>query len=44
LGDFELNMSGLQEFDLVATPIHEYYGPSIGVAWINHIHKKPVTV
>ena len=30
LGDFELNMSGLQEFDLVATPIHEYYGPSIG--------------
>ena len=30
LGDFELNMSGLQEFDPVATPIHEYYGPSIG--------------
>ena len=29
-GYFELNMSGLQEFDLVATPIHEYYGPSIG--------------
>ena len=25
LGDFELNMSGLEEFDLVATPIHEYY-------------------
>ena len=30
LGEFELNMSGLEEFDLVATPIHEYSGPSIG--------------
>ena len=30
LGDFELNMSGIEEFDLIATPNHEYYGPSIG--------------